>query len=516
MIAIYARQSIEKKDSLSIESQIEKCIALCKMNDWTDYEIYKDPGFSGKDLNRPDFKRLTDDVNAGKIEYVVCYRLDRISRSMRDFVNLIADFDEKNTRFVSVSENIDTSTSAGRMLMTVIIAMAQMERENIIERVTDNYYFRCNLGYWGGGPAPYGYTLKRIVEHGKKHTVLEVNEEEAEIVRMFFKWYLEPGMSVGKMLDRANEMGLTTRKGAYWTSRVVSDLLFKPLYAPNDMTMYNYFKSQNAIMAIAPEECDGTLAVNLYGKTDKKASKHKRCRNVEDMYFALAKHQPIIDSNTWVSVQYKKKEMLAQPPRRGTGKASILTGLMKCGFCGRAVTISSSRAGTKYFICSTRKNYGSGLCESKMIQQTEIESFVTEDLIEHINRLDQEKLTADKAKLSNEFNKKLNELQIELAKIDDEIANLLEACSSGNTIAIKYLNEKIEMLDTKKQEIQKRIMEIEQKEISKNNRYAHIDFDNILDTLSNGSFEEKANTCKTFIKKIKVFDNSKIAIEYHV
>ena len=164
MIAIYARQSIDKKDSLSIDSQIQKCIELCNLKEWGEYEVYEDHGFSGKNLERPAFKKLIKSVKDGGVEYVLCYRLDRISRSMKDFVNLIAEFDECGARFVSVTENIDTSTSAGRMLMTVIIAMAQMERENIMERVIDNYYYRCNLGYWGGGPAPYGYNLKRIVE----------------------------------------------------------------------------------------------------------------------------------------------------------------------------------------------------------------------------------------------------------------------------------------------------------------------------------------------------------------
>ena len=88
MIAIYCRQSIDKKDSLSIESQIEKCISLCNINQWDDYKIYEDKGKSGKNLDRPAFQELIKDVNAGKVEFVVCYRLDRISRSIRDFVNL--------------------------------------------------------------------------------------------------------------------------------------------------------------------------------------------------------------------------------------------------------------------------------------------------------------------------------------------------------------------------------------------------------------------------------------------
>lgn len=135
--AIYARQSVDKKDSVSIETQIEKCelITTGKAN------IYKDKGYSGKNTDRPELEDLINDIQANKISRVIVYRLDRISRNITDFYNLYSIMQEHGTDFVSVNENFDTSTPMGRAMMGILIVFAQMERESIQERVKDNYYF---------------------------------------------------------------------------------------------------------------------------------------------------------------------------------------------------------------------------------------------------------------------------------------------------------------------------------------------------------------------------------------
>ncbi|MDY4028437.1 MAG: recombinase family protein, partial [Butyrivibrio crossotus] len=129
MVAIYARQSLDKKDSLSIDAQIDDCIALCKRNGWNDYKIYKDKGWSAKNLDRPAFQKLNKDVEAGLIQVVICYKIDRISRSIRDLVNLIEDYSELGVHFVSYADNINTAAPGGIMMATLFGSLAQMERE---------------------------------------------------------------------------------------------------------------------------------------------------------------------------------------------------------------------------------------------------------------------------------------------------------------------------------------------------------------------------------------------------
>ncbi|HEX3027705.1 MAG TPA: recombinase family protein, partial [Clostridia bacterium] len=119
--AIYARQSIDKKDSISVESQIEFCRRECAGL----YEIYEDRGFSGKNINRPAFERLMRDVEAGRVSKLVCYRLDRISRSILDFGSIWETLSCAGVEFVSVNEKFDTSTPGGRAMLYIIMVFAQ-------------------------------------------------------------------------------------------------------------------------------------------------------------------------------------------------------------------------------------------------------------------------------------------------------------------------------------------------------------------------------------------------------
>ena len=136
--AIYARQSVDKKDSISIESQIEFCKYELKGGNCKEYT---DEGYSGKNTDRPKFQELVRDIKRGLIAKVVVYKLDRISRSILDFANMMELFQQYNVEFVSSTEKFDTSTPMGRAMLNICIVFAQLERETIQKRVTDAYRY---------------------------------------------------------------------------------------------------------------------------------------------------------------------------------------------------------------------------------------------------------------------------------------------------------------------------------------------------------------------------------------
>lgn len=518
MIAIYVRQSLDKKDSLSIEAQIEDCVTVCKRNGWSEYKIYKDKGWSAKNLDRPSFQQLNKDVEAGLIETVVCYKIDRISRNIRDLVNLIEDYNELGVHFVSFADNINTAAPGGMMMATLFGSLAQMEREAIIARVTDNYYYRCELGYWGGGPAPYGFHLKKIQENGQKHTILEIEESEAAIVRQFFAWYLEPDATVFTLLDRAEESGMKTRKGAAWTSRVVSDLLTKPLYAPNTMDIYNYYKAQGVRVRIEPEQCDGKFSVNVFGKRERGSNTPKRSRPASEMTLAISKHTAIIDSNTFMQVQAKRKASLQSSPRKGTSCSTILSGVVKCGVCGRAMSPSGSRTNIKYFVCSGKKNYARGTCNSKSIKVSELESIVLDDMLTHLSDPKIIDLFHSDApsQIPAADAAKVNSLQQEEAKIEKEIDQLVIACASANEIAIEYLNKHITKLDARKTQIEQEILSIRQNSDNLMQIFRDVDIDSVPGIIQSGSFENRKLLCRYFIRKITYVSRENLVIEYSI
>lgn len=157
-VAIYARQSVDKKDSISIETQIELCRGCCDTND--DILVYTDKGYSGSNTERPGLKEMMRNIQAGIINKVVVYKLDRISRSLPDFVRMMEEFDKKQCDFVSRSEAFDTSTPLGKAMIQICMIFAQLERENIIQRIRDAYSSRSKEGFYMGGRVPYGFRLK--------------------------------------------------------------------------------------------------------------------------------------------------------------------------------------------------------------------------------------------------------------------------------------------------------------------------------------------------------------------
>ncbi len=174
--AIYARQSVDKQDSISIESQIEFCKYELKGGSCREYT---DKGYSGKNTDRPKFQELVRDIKKGLIAKVIVYKLDRISRSILDFATMMELFQQYNVEFVSSTEKFDTSTPMGRAMLNICIVFAQLERETIQKRVTDAYYSRSQRGFKMGGKAPYGFHTEPIKMDGINTKRLVVNPEEA-------------------------------------------------------------------------------------------------------------------------------------------------------------------------------------------------------------------------------------------------------------------------------------------------------------------------------------------------
>ena len=183
MKAVYGRQSVDRRDSISIESQIEFCQYELKGEH---YRAYTDKGFSGKNTDRPQFQALIRDIEQGLISTVIVYKLDRISRSIIDFANMMELLQRYNVEFVSATEKFDTSTPIGRAMLNICIVFAQLERETIQKRVQDAFHSRCRKGFFMSGKAPYGYTLEPTTLGGIRTKKMVTNPVAADHVRLMY------------------------------------------------------------------------------------------------------------------------------------------------------------------------------------------------------------------------------------------------------------------------------------------------------------------------------------------
>jgi DNA invertase Pin-like site-specific DNA recombinase len=190
--AVYTRKSSEEGLEIefnSLEAQRESCeayVASQRAEGWLLVpDRYDDGGFSGGTLDRPALKRLLTDIETSKVDVVVVYKIDRLSRSLMDFSRLVEVFDQHKVTFVSVTQSFNTTTSMGRLTLNILLSFAQFEREVIGERIRDKFAASRKRGMWMGGWAPLGYDVK--------DRKLIVNEVDARLVRSIFRRFLKTG-----------------------------------------------------------------------------------------------------------------------------------------------------------------------------------------------------------------------------------------------------------------------------------------------------------------------------------
>ena len=207
--AIYTRVSTEHgldQEFNSLDAQYEAASAYIKSQAHAGWTLirsrYDDGGYSGGSTDRPDLQRLLDDIRARKIDVIVVYKVDRLTRSLADFAKLVELFDAHGVSFVSVTQQFNTTTSMGRLTLNVLLSFAQFEREVTSERIRDKIAASKRKGLWVGGNLPLGYEMK----DGK----IAIVEEEAELVRSIFRRYLELG-SVNELVRDLRERNIRTK-----------------------------------------------------------------------------------------------------------------------------------------------------------------------------------------------------------------------------------------------------------------------------------------------------------------
>jgi site-specific DNA recombinase len=244
--AVYVRVSTDEqaKEGFSIRAQEEKLRAYAMLKDWNIYSVYADEGISGKDIDgRPEIKRLIADVTSGKVKNVLVYKIDRLTRSTKNLIELVELFNANRCAFNSLQESIDTGSATGRMFLKIVGIFAEFERENLAERVRLGLERKAKEGYVLSNYIPaYGY----MRENGNR--IQEINEAEAATVRRIFDMYLNGNKNFSQIMNALNAEKVRTKKDSQWTIATISGMLSNPTYigkvryAVKDST--RYFESE--------------------------------------------------------------------------------------------------------------------------------------------------------------------------------------------------------------------------------------------------------------------------------
>ena len=439
--AIYARQSKDKKDSLSIETQLEKCKSLVPAGE--EIKLYdEDKGFSGKNTKRPGVNKLITDIKNGLVQKVIVYRLDRLSRNILDFYNLYEIMQNNRCEFVSVSENFDTSSSIGRAMMGILAVFAQMERENIQQRVRDNYYFRIEeCGSWPGGPAPYGFT-NGVNGAGKK--TLIANKEEMEAVKIAFNCYENVNLislaKVGRILE---QKGFVSRKRKTFDNVTIARMLQSPVYAIADKKLYTYYQIRNCKFLNKEEDWDGKHSAHIVGKKVGNSNLRKYA-DLKEQSIYLTNFPGIISSQQFINVQKRLEANEQINNCNAPSKMEELAGKIKCAKCGYAIKMNSA----PYLSCYGR--FGLHLCDVKFSKMKfqDVQQAVSKEIEKILEDLDQ--IRENKFKIVFEKQKEIDELK-------KEIQNLIGLIAIGGLTATTVKDE----LELRQQKINKLELELQ-------------------------------------------------------
>ena len=441
--ACYVRVSTENQlENYSIDEQIDRLKSYCKAKDYTIVKFYTDGGYSGGNMNRPALQQMLKDIQAGYIDTVAVYKLDRLSRSQKDTLTLIEDsFLANKVDFISVNENFDTSTPFGRAMIGILSVFAQLEKDQITERFQMGKIGRAKNGYFhGGGYAPTGYDYV----DGK----LIINEYEAMQVRELFERF-----SKGYPLHNCwqyMQKKYTTKYGAWKSETLVRQVLKNQIYIGNVKYKGVHYKGI---------------------------------------------HEPIISDDLYQTVQNVFKNSRRDNPsfRRSPFKAStLLSGLIYCANCGARFhgehgnysCYSRTKGDAKYVIDPD--------CKNKKWKIEDLDNMVI-DFISNLS-FEENEIPEMPSPKKRDYNKRISE-------IDRQISKLIDLYQIGN-IPIETISSKVDRLTEEKNALEQDSVKGESPQNTISEKIAFKE--QFLSLLDNGSLEEKRACLANLIERIEI------------
>ena len=461
-IILYARKSIERENSISCETQLEYCKSVIKPDERNEKIItIVDNGFSGGNVNRDGFQKMMKLVRQDQVSKVIVYKLDRISRSLSDFVNILQEFKTHKVEFVSSQESFDTSSPYGELIVKILMIFAEFERTSIINRITQAYAHRSEMGFYMGGRQPYGFELVPTVIHNIQTKKLNPIPAEVEQVRYIYEAYAQESVSLRRLQDILVAENKLPLNESAWSTAKLSAILKNPIYVKADSNIYDYYERHGVQMVTDVSMFTGEYGAQLYGHT-----KHKPDNpDWSDMKLVLLTHNGIVDSDIWLKCQ-RKLEKNKQITNSYSNQTSWLSGKVVCEKCGHTMTtikgkINKNGEMRRYFNCTgkTHKKVCTGTKVS--IYAEDLENMIYDCICEKLSALKEAKHTTE-----NDHAPEINDHRLKIKAIEKSEQQLIDTISSGNFNADlqELANKKAKQFKHDKLALYERIDELKSKE----------------------------------------------------
>ena len=505
---IYIRVSTAMQvDGYSLEAQKERLMKFAEFQEMEVVREYCDAGKSGKSITgRPEFQRMLQDVSEERdgVAFILVFKLSRFGRNAADVLNSLQFIQDYGVNLICVEDGIDSSKDSGKLTITVLSAVAEIERENILVQTMEGRKQKAREGKWNGGQAPFGYDLD------SRNSTLVVNEEEAEIVRIIYDKFVHTDMGADAICNYLNQRGYTKKKVRghelnYFARGLIMKILDNPVYT-------------------------GKIA---YGKnvTEKVKGTRDEYRRVktDDYLLADGLHEAIVDEETWEAAREKRKRTGVRFVKtHSLEHEHILTGLIRCPLCGGGMSGTVQRRQNKktgeykdtfYYRCHHRKKVDGKICDYKPMLNQKVFNAEVEEFIRYMVAGDefrsfvQEKLEekVDVSALETEREQLQKQLkQVQGSKL--KLIQMLDRLDTGDkhyTRKYQDMQDRLDNLYDKVAEFEEAMKDIDAKigasygkGITGKKLYEFLlDFDILYDKMTD---IEKKEFMNTFIEKIEL------------
>lgn len=459
-IAIYTRKSKYNDKSESTKSQEEFCKNFANMkypNENIVFSIYTDEGYSGADTTRPQYINLLKDIKNKMFDILITYKIDRISRSFIDFANLQQFLSKNSVDIISAAEGFDTSSPWGKSVLNILMVFAELERNNVSQRIKDTMTHYAKMGRWTGGLSPTGLKGKIInykSENGiqKRMTVLTEIPEETKTIEFIYKKYTEL-KSLSKLCKCINKNGIKTKKGNEFSPSALRDILKNPVYAAADKNTYEYFSKLGCGIYADICKFNGHFGITVYNRFDKKHIKKQPPKN---WIISVGNHKAIIKGKDWIETQKILNENSINIPRKGTAKLAVFSGMIYCKNCGSLMRVKNGRINKKtnkkeyYYVCSLKEKSHCTKCTMKNITGNQFEKQFYTFIKNYLNNYKSVCLKLKNLSVikKNNLKNKENDYKKEISLKKKSLDNLIIQLSQTSDItAGKYIASYINKLD---------------------------------------------------------------------
>lgn len=506
-IFIYSRKSKFTGKGESTENQIQlgREYAQKHFDVYVpDENIFEDEGYSGGTMDRPAFQRLLKAVKTkakkGIPVKIICYRLDRFSRSVVDFSTTMEELQKYGAGFVSIREQFDTSTPMGRAMMYIASVFAQLERETAAERIRDNMIQLAKTGRWLGGITPTGFRSQPISyldPSGKERMMYQLSpiQEELETVKLIYNKFLEL-RSLTQLESYCIVNNIKTKNGADYTRFSLKAILQNPVYAIADETLYEYLIENGYDVYSPKEEFTGEFGLMAYNKTNQdKKSPSNRFRDVSEWIVAIGAHVGAINSKDWIRTQHLLMQNKSKSYRKVRNSTCLLSGILKCASCGSYMRPKMGKTTAEgevlyYYTCELKIKSKRTKCNVKNLQANNFDRLVIGEIKKLssqnsvlFNTIKQDKINIQTSQ--NDIEKKIDFLEKKIQENKISIDNLIASLAQGqgqNSAAAKYILDQINLLDQKTGELKSELLKLKAAEEANKNK--EISLDAISDMLS--------------------------------